>query len=217
MKLSPAVIMAVSLWLPACPAFAAYPLATDDAGIVPRNAYELEASYDNFKDESDLANQEGGISFKHGITEKMDIGLSFPYRIHPAADESFGAAALSLKFSLISDVLAFSLANELGESEYFLNAVYTKEFSVLKLHLNGGYLSSGDDTVKGAAAWGLAGEYAFAKYEAVAELTGEEGGVGSALVGLRRRLKEGLFISAAVARALEADRYRVTGGFHFEF
>jgi len=147
----------------------------------------------------------------------MDAGISVPYQIHPEPEERVGAASIALKFSLLNDVLAFSVANELGEKEYFLNAIYSREFAPFRLHLNGGYLSTGDDTKKGLASYGLAGEYPIGKYEAVAELQGREGGAGSALLGLRWRVREAFFISSGVGRALEADRYRVTAGFHLEF
>lgn len=217
MKNKVAVLLAAVVAVCSAPSFAAYPLATDDAGTVARNTCELEASYDSFKDGENLANQFGGVSFKHGLTEKMDVGLSVPYQVHPAAAERVGAASLALKFSLVKDVLAFSVANELGEKEYFLNAVYSKELAVVKLSLNAGYLSTGDETKKGRGAYGLAAEYPMGKYEAAAELQGTEGGAGSMLVGLRYWLKDTLFVSSGVARALEADRYRVTAGFHLEF
>lgn len=198
-------------------AFAAYPLATDDAGTVQPNGFELEASYDAFKDEANSRSQNLGVSFKHGITDRFDIGFSFPCRLHPDVVERIGEASLGLKFSIVEDLLAFSVTNELGEKEYFLNGILSKEFGALKTHLNAGYLSTGEEDKKGKASYGLAAEYPLKKYEAVAELKGEEGGAGFFLLGLRYRLKESFFISAGTARALEADRYRFTGGFHLQF
>lgn len=198
-------------------AFAAYPLATDDAGTVQPNAFELEASYDTLKDETNSRAQDLGISFKHGITDSFDIGFSFPCRLHPGVVERVGEASLGLKFSLVKDLLAFTVTNELGEKEYLLNAILSKEFGTLKTHFNAGYLSTGEEDRKGNASWGLAAEYPLKQCEAVAELKGEEGGAGFFLLGLRYRLNETFFISAGAARALEADRYRFTGGFHFEF
>lgn len=198
-------------------AFAAYPLATDDAGTVQHNSHELEASYDTFKDETDSSSQNLGVSFKHGITDKFDIGFSFPCRLHPGVVERVGEASLGLKFSLVKDLLAFSVTNELGKKEYFLNGIFSREFGALKTHMNAGYLSTGDEDKKGLASYGLAAEYPLNKYEAVAELKGEEGGAAFFLLGLRCKLKESLFISAGAARHLEAGRYRFTGGFHLEF
>lgn len=198
-------------------AFAAYPLATDDAGTVSRNSYELEAGYDSSKDQEHLIDRSGALSFKRGVTEKMDIGLALPYQIHPVREEKIGAASLGLKFSLVRYIVAVSLSNELGEKEYFLNAIYTKEFPAVKLHANAGYLSSGDDAVKGAGTYGLALEYPMGKFEAVGEAQGREGGEGDALLGLRYRIKESLFVAGGLARDFSCGHYRFTSGLHFEF
>lgn len=71
-------------------AFAAYPLATDDAGTVQPNAFELEASYDTLKDETNSRSQNLGVSFKHGITDRFEIGFSFPCRLHPGVLSASG-------------------------------------------------------------------------------------------------------------------------------
>lgn len=197
-------------------AFAAYPLSTDDAGTVSPGAYELEAAYDNYK-EAGATVQETGASFKHGLTEKMDIGLSFPYKLDPVVTEQAGAAELSLKFSLVEDVLAFSVASEMGSSGYALNTIYSLGSGELGLHLNAGYYSTGDETDKGTGSCGLAAEYPLGAFGLAAELTSEEGGGGEGLLGLRYFVGDGFFLSTAVARSLQADTYRFTAGFHLEF
>ncbi len=211
------IVLLVSLIGVSGPVLAAYPLTTDDAGTVNLSGYELEAAYDNFNDGENTRTQTGGISFKHGITERMDIGVSLPCRVHPVVSERLGSASLGLKFSLVKDILAFSIANELGKKEYFLNAIYTKAFTAFRFHVNAGYLVTGDANERGTASYGLAAEYQMGKYSVVGELQQQEGGHGNVLLGLRYHLKEAFFISSGVARALEADRDRVTAGFHLEF
>jgi hypothetical protein len=198
--------------------FAAYPLATDDAGsIVGLNSYELEIGYDNCRDENELINHTCGISFKHGITEKMDIGLSIPFQLDPSREESLGEASLTLKFSLIKDMLAFSFSNESGEKDYFLNAVCTKDFKSVVLNLNAGYLSSGDETVRGYGTYGVSLEKPFGKFDLVGELQGQEGGSGNWLAGLRYWVTESFFVAAGFSRAFDSNTNRGTTGFHFEF
>jgi hypothetical protein len=122
--------------------FAAYPLATDDAGTVSHNSFELEAGYANAKDHDNLTNQASAFSFKHGVTERLDVGIAVPYQIKPSRGERMGAATMVFKFSLVRDMVAMTFSNELGEKAYFLNAIYTKEFPGIKLNFNAGYLST---------------------------------------------------------------------------
>lgn len=96
-------------------AFAAYPLATDDAGTVKQNSFELESGYDNSKDHENLTSQASAFSFKHGVTERLDVGIAVPYQIKPSRDERMGAASMAFKFSLVKDVVAMTFSNELGE------------------------------------------------------------------------------------------------------
>ena len=196
---------------------AAYPLATDDAGTVKVSGYELEAGYDNCKDGNDLINKTCGVSFKHGVTDKMDIGLSLPYKVDPAANENMGAATFSFKFALVKDMLALSFANELGEKDYFVNAIYTKEFSFVRCNLNAGYLSTGDETVKGRGSYGISAEYLIKSFEIVGEIQGQEEGTGNGLAGLRYRIIDTFFVAAGVSKAFSTDENKLTAGFHFEF
>lgn len=197
--------------------FAAYPLATDDAGTVSHNSFELEAGYDNSMDHDNLTSQASAFSFKHGVTERLDVGIAVPYQIKPSRDERMGAASMVFKFSLVKDAVAMTFSNELGEKAYFLNAIYTKEFPGIKLNFNAGYLSTGDESKKGTGSYGLALAYPMGKYEAVGEVQGQDGGEGNALLGLRYHIRKPLFIATGVGRDLGSGNYCFNAGFHFEF
>lgn len=211
------VLMITVLFLAAEVTYTAYPLATDDAGTVKKDSYELEAGYNNCKDENDLINKSCGVSFKHGICEKMDIGLSFPYQVEPAVEEHLGKASVGFKFSLVKNILALAFSNELGEKDYFLNAIYTREFSSLKFNLNGGYLSTGDETVKGNGTFGFSVEFPWKSFDIIGEVQGQEGGTGNGLAGARYRLTDTFFIAVGVSKAFTSDENKLTAGFHFEF
>jgi hypothetical protein len=197
--------------------FAAYPLATDDAGTVTQNGYEFEACYDNCKDENELMNRSCGISFKHGVTDRMDIGISFPMQVDPAANGQTGEATLGFKFALIKDMVAVTFSNELGEKDYFMNAVFSREFSFVKYNINAGYASAGDTTVAGRRTGGFSAEFPIRSFDVIGEVQSREGGAGSGLAGLRYHASEHLFIAAGVSKSFKTVENRVTGGFHFEF
>lgn len=50
----------------------ARPFITDDAGTVTPETFELEVAADYWRQEAAV-----GLSFKHGITKHMDMGVAF--------------------------------------------------------------------------------------------------------------------------------------------
>ena len=197
--------------------FAAHPLTTDDAGIVNLGGYEMEIGYENGKLEDGLRNHSGGFSLKHGITEKMDIGVSFPYQFMPKNSEPFGNASLGLKFLLIKDLFAFSVANDLGASQYFVNGIVTKEILPVTAHLNFGYQSSGDENIAGETIYSAAIEYPFSGMDVVGEIVGERAGVENWLAGVRYKLGEKTTFNVAYADKFKEREDKIIFGFHAEF
>ena len=104
-----------------------------------------------------------------------------------------------------------------GEKDYFINAIYTKEFPALRLCVNAGYLSAGDETANGSGTYGVSVEVPVKKFEVVGEVQGQEAGIGYFLAGLRYKISSALFIAMGVSRAFESNADRLTVGFHCEF
>jgi len=203
-------------------AFASHPLTTDDAGVLGTGNYELEVGYNNAFSDSDIRNITSGISLKQGITDKLDLGLSFPYQIDPVSNERFGEAALSLKFSLIKDLLAISYTNECGESSYALNAICSYEFKPFITHCNLGYLQSGDETINGITNYSAAIEYPLEKFDVVGEVLGNDDGTSQSgfanwLVGLRYKLNEKNIVSAGFGKSFKDASNNVVFGYHLNF
>ena len=217
MKIVKVVVMVLVLSAGAVKVFAAYPLTTDDAPTVKKHSFELEASYDNCRDEHELKNQQFGASLKYGITEQIDAGIVLPYQIDPFEDEWWGGASAIVKVSVIKDRVALTATHELNEKDYFINAIYTKEFPAIRLCFNAGYLSAGDETANGSGTYGVSAEIPVKKFEAVGEVQGQEGGVGYFLAGLRYRFSDVFFIAFGASRAFESNADRLTVGFHYEF
>jgi hypothetical protein len=197
--------------------FAAFPLATDDAGVVAIDTYELEVNYNHCTDEMELLSHSCGISFKSGLTKKIDLGLSLPYQVDPIVEDNLGGASIAFKFSLINDILAVTFSNELGEKDYFINGIYTKEFSGFNVHLNAGYLSTGDEAEKGRATYGIAAEVPLGKFEVVGEIQGQEAGAGNGLAGLRYKISDTFFVGAGFSRTFNTNVNNGTAGLHYEF
>ena len=198
--------------------FAAHPLTTDDIGTVEVGKYELEIGYDNCKNHGELRNHSCGLSLKHGISQKLDIGISFPYHIEPKPAERLGSVSLSFKFLLVEDIFAFTLANELGSEEYFINGISTREISSLVVHFNLGYQATGNENVKGKILYNSAFEYSpLNKIDFVGEVLGEETGLQNWLLGMRYKINDVCFFDFGYENGLRETNEKIAFGFHAEF
>ena len=157
-------------------ALAARPLSTDDSGTVEAGKSEMEAGYGH----EDFGGSCRGLSlgWKHGITERMDLGVGTGWQFDP--DEGAEEVSLSLKWSLIPvkdrfPGFSFSAGFAPSGSEYFLNGIVTQPLGEkLSVHINLGYTVP-EAYQDGAIFWGGAVEYAIhEKINLVAEAIGEE-------------------------------------------
>lgn len=196
-----------------CSSEAARPFATDDTGIVEREKHELEAGYT--WGEGDGAFE---LGFKHGLTERMDIGVGFGYTVETKPEECFTPAELSLKFALAPDLFSVSFAHEFGEAAYDINLIFTRVLGPIEIDANLGYSATGDDE-KGLMTYAVAlilatGE----KFDIGAELLGDETDVQNLLVGARYHIKEGFSLDMGFSKGLGDDiKDTITVGLHYEF
>lgn len=179
-----AVCLVLSALFSAAPLFAARPLATDDAGTAERGRFEAEMAFDYCRYRPDGACHSPGFSVKHGLTDRMDLGMGFSHSTYKDADGStviWGMSPLEIGFKMallkerqkLPDV-SFSAGYEAGETGYGLNLILSREYGRLGLHCNLCYNSPGEPLVKGSLGAFLAAEYAFAeRYRVCAEISGE--------------------------------------------
>ena len=198
-------------------AFAALPLTTDDAGVVDLGKYELESGYSNDRTEDTMRNNSCGFSLKQGITERMDVGISFPYQIKPKQTEPLGGASFGLKFSLIKELLALSLSNELGEKEYFINGILSKDMNFATMHVNLGYLASGDEDVRGSTVYSWAFEHPVGKVDIVGEMLGEEENFNDWLLGGRYNINNISALSFGYGNGFKKTDEKIIIGLHTGF
>lgn len=211
------VVLFCLMSLTAAALFAAHPLTTDDAGTVEPGKYELEAGYDNLKEENILRNHSAGISLSHGLTEKVDMGVSFPYQIDPKISEPLGTATMGFKFLIVKDVFAFTVNNELGSTEYFVNGIFTRDIRPLTVHANVGYAASGDETVPGEIIYSSALEYPLSKIDLAGEIIGEKIGLQNWLLGVRYRFAAVSSVNFAYGTGFRNTGDKIAFGLHTEF
>ncbi|PIU50707.1 hypothetical protein COS91_08265, partial [Candidatus Desantisbacteria bacterium CG07_land_8_20_14_0_80_39_15] len=152
--------------------YAARPFSTDDAGTVGPGEFELELGYD-FGDAAGVGQGNLGIGFKHGLTEKMDIGVGFAHTFVPAQPEGLSPVSLSLKFAALKDLVAVSFSHELGGSAYSLNSAFTREFGPVEVDINLGYSATGNSNLPGSISYAIALIYGFEKVDVGCETSGD--------------------------------------------
>ena len=156
---------------------AARPLTTDDAGTVELGVFETEFGYEIPQNKDNAQSQSLSISLKHGLSQRLDFGISFPYEIKP--ERGLGEAEAGIKFFLSKEkenlpALSLTFAFGLGSSEYTLNGIMSKELGNLLVHLNLGYIATGIVTEEGITTYSGAIELPLGKkLTLVAELVGE--------------------------------------------
>ena len=193
--------------------FAARPFATDDAGTVERSIHELEFGCDFWSDEAAL-----GLGFKHGLTERMDLGVSISYIIVPEESNGFESAELGVKFALIPDVFAASLAGSFGEAAYTLNGILTQGLGPLEIDCNFGYETAGIIGEDGTIFYALALIFNLGASAFGVEGTGDKDGLQSWLIGCRYTLVDGFAADVGISGGSDDDALTTaTAGIHYEF
>jgi hypothetical protein len=124
--------MPLSLW-------AARPFITDDAGTVEQFGFELECTSDYWKDLALF-----GATLKHGLTDRMDLGVAFGYLTAPLRMKAAQPLEISLKYNFIPEHLSVSATGVFASATYIINAIYSHDFKVLSGHANLGFEATGE-------------------------------------------------------------------------
>jgi len=187
--------------------YAARPFTTDDAGTVEAAGYELEIGYDFWEDEGTF-----GLGFKHGLTEKMDIGVGFGYCLVPEETRDFSNADFCLKYALIPDMFSASFTTSFGDFPFCLNGILTRFFGQTEIDANLGY-SVGDSTIT----YALALIYNMMKFGAGVEALGDKEGLQEWQLGGRYRILNNLAVDGGLASDFKLEAKTATLGLHYEF
>lgn len=197
--------------------FAARPLSTDDAETVNQAKSELEVGFETCKKSDEPRECTCGLSFTHGITEKMDIGFSFPYFIEPPVSEKIGPCSLGVKFNIVKDIFSFTITNELGSSAFTIIAIFSHNLSPIAFHLNLGYERPGKTDIEGTIIYSTAFEKSFRKLEIVGEVLGDKIGLQNYLFGLRYNLIDNFAVDIGYGNGFRKLDEKVTFGCLYEF
>jgi len=193
MKTTPtAALCLLALGILAVPTGAARPFATDDAGTVAPGSFESEASADYWNDKGAF-----GIGLKHGLTSRMDFGISLGHTAWPEAERAFDDATLAFKYSLIPDLLSASFSSELGTTEYGVNGIVSHAFGNFGINLNlGGDFVGGENHAN--LAWGANPTWTLGPATLGAELRGNQHEANWWQVGAQVKLADWIAVDAGL-------------------
>lgn len=132
------IVLLIGLTISTGTVFAFRPFITDDAGTVTPTTFELESSADYWKDAASF-----GLSLKHGVTERMDLGVSFGRCVLPEHESGYDPAELSVKFNFLPDRFSASFSGSFGDPCYGALLIYSQPIGWFSMHANLGYSAVG--------------------------------------------------------------------------
>ncbi len=197
--------------------FAARPLVTDDIGTVSATNFELETGYDICNNLTEASRHCCAISLKHGITAKMDIGITLPYQLRPEVTEKLGATVVGTKFVIIDNFFSISLSNALGERKYTLNSIFSKNIGLTKIHVNAGYDATGNLEEKGEFCFACACEYCWERLGFVFETFGNSSIFENWTIGTKYSISDNIAFDIAYNSEYNNNENLLTFGVHYEF
>ena len=193
--------------------FAARPFNTDDAGTVAASGFELELGTDVWQDDAVL-----GLSFKHGLTDRMDVGVNLGYTMLPDSEDGFENAELALKFAILPDLFSTSFTTILGDLDYVVNGILTHAFGPVEFDINLGFATTGLGGIDGDLIYGLAAIYVIDRFGIGAEVSGNQDDVQSWLAGVRYTVFSSFALDGGIAGGFqEGAGQTITAGVHYEF
>jgi hypothetical protein len=204
--------MAVLLFMTAGRIHAARPFATDDAGTVARGTFELEAAEDYWHNAA-----AAGLCFKHGLTDRMDLGVTFGHCHLPDHECGASEAELGLKYALVPDLFSATFSGVFGDPAYGVNFIVSKPFGLFTLHGNlGGALTGASENA--FLTYGIAGVFDISRFSAGVETGGSHEALDFWQVGVIFSITEWMALDAGLRGDFERDpAFMATTGLWFAF
>ncbi|MGB9628508.1 MAG: transporter [Thermodesulfobacteriota bacterium] len=175
-------------------AFAARPLATDDAWTVEKGQFQLELGFDATRQDNHDRELNPSVTLSYGLLERMDFGIGSGYLfLHPKEGKSENGLSdteVKLKYRLMDEkdwrpalavtgTLKIPTASKSkglgsGQTDFGINTIVTKNLGKrFALHLNLGYTFIGEDKVDNELNCSLGGQFILTdKWALVGEIVG---------------------------------------------
>lgn len=190
--------------------FAARPFITDDAGTVAQSGFELEFASDYW---SNFGSH--GATIKHGLTDRMDLGVAFGYMTAPVEMKAAQPLELSLKYNFIPEHFSVSATGVFSSATYAINAIYSHDLKVLSGHANLGIEVAGESS-NVTLTYGLAAVFNVGIAAIGAELGGADKDLSWWQVGAQFNILDWLAVDSGLGGEFSKDiNLYVTSGLWF--
>ncbi|MDO5575460.1 MAG: hypothetical protein Q4F84_00150 [Fibrobacter sp.] len=184
----------------------ARPFATDDAGVTSINAFELELGSNYWEDVASF-----GATLKHGLTNHMNLSVSFGYDAVPKETAMAQPLGVSVKYNFIPEHFSMSFTSAFSSSaSYLLNAIYTQKIKFVTIHANAGLEAT--EAVKNVdAKYGLATVFNIGIVAAGIEICGVNKDVNWWQVGTQVAIKEWIALDIGVGGDFDGNMMATSG------
>ncbi len=198
----------------AAAAFAARPFFTDDAGTVETGMHEFEAGLEYWSDNIALS-----FGFKHGLTDRMDMGIGFAHVMQPDEISGFTNIEMGVKYALISNMLSASAAVSPGAPGYALTAILSRAFGPIAFNLNAGYEVTPLTDNNGTLFYALGAVYEMNRFTLGLEAGGNEDNLDAWQIGGSAGIMTDVRIDLGLSGAFEdiENSLLLTAGLTYEF
>jgi|WetSurMetagenome_2_1015567.scaffolds.fasta_scaffold00334_13 hypothetical protein len=191
--------------------YAGRPFVTDDVGTVVKDSFDLEPSI-NYGGNFAL----GGLSFKHGLTDRADIEFGLGYQALPDDERMPTTASFMCKFAIIPDIFAATLGMTFGNTAYSLNLIASKTIGSFSGDVNVGYTTQADIN-DADVTYGLDVAYTYKRLGIGAEVFGTQE-MANWQFGLRFTITDWFIIDSGVGTTIEPKPVlQATSGAAFTF
>jgi hypothetical protein len=194
------------------PVMAGRPYVTDDAGTVGLGLFELETTPNYWKDRVDF-----GLCFKHGLTDRMEIGVAMGHCTLPKEERGIQNAELGFKFALIPDLFAASFTGVFGDPGYAFNFILGKAYKnfTVNANLGGSMVAKTEDA---DLTYGLSGIFTYGRFETGAEIGGTQEELNWWQIGAKIFVTDWCSIDAGIGGDFEKEvSMNATTGLWFAF
>jgi hypothetical protein len=188
--------------------FSTRPFTVDDAATVPLNNFEIEIASDYWSKKTSF-----GQTLKHGITGRMDLGLTMGYTFLPQIDREVSPFEIGVKYVFVPDLLSGTINYIIPDANWAANIIISKPIAFIMLHSNIGFEAIPHEDFA-QLTWGIASTVTTGRFTSGIELSGSHERIASWLAGTQVFIFKWLAVDIGITSQFrDIEDFTLTSGF----